>query len=65
MDGAPRSAEVLCDEMSVLYSMPYKEFESLSREEPDLALKLIKNLAIELSRSLRSTSLEVAFLEEH
>jgi SulP family sulfate permease len=65
LDGAPRSAEVVCDEQSVVYSIIYEEFESLSRKEPGLALKLIRNIAIEVSRRLRTASLEISFLEEH
>ncbi len=65
LDGAPRSAEVLCDEDSVIYSLSHDEFESLSKIEPELTLKIIKNIAIELSHRLRMTSLEVSFLEEH
>jgi SulP family sulfate permease len=65
LDGAPRSAEVSCDERSVIYSISYEEFESLSRIEPELALKLIKNIAIEVSRRLRTTSMEIGFLEDH
>ena len=65
LDGAPRSAEVLCDEDSVIYSLSHDEFESLSKIEPELTLKIIKNIAIELSHRLRLTSLEVSFLEEY
>ncbi len=65
LDGAPRSAEVLCDENSVIYSLSHEEFESLSKREPELTLKIIKNIAIELSHRLRMTSLEVSFLEEY
>jgi SulP family sulfate permease len=65
LDGAPRSAEVTCDEKSVVYSITYNEFESLSRKEPELALKLIKSIAIEITRRLRTTSMEIGFLEEH
>ncbi len=65
LDGAPRSAEVSCDERSVIYSISHEDFESLSTKEPELALKLIKNIAIEVSRRLRTTSLEIGFLEEH
>jgi len=65
LDGEPRSAEVICDEKSVIYVLPFEKFESLSKEKPELGLKLIRKVAIELCRRLRTTSLETAFLEEH
>jgi SulP family sulfate permease len=65
LDGAPRSAEVVCDEDSVISVLPYEKFQVLTAQKPELALKLIRSIAVEVSRRLRSTSLEVAYLEEY
>jgi len=64
LDGVARSAEVSCDSDSEVYTLSYRDFESICTEQPELGLKFMKSIAVEITRRLRLTSQEVGFLEE-
>jgi SulP family sulfate permease len=64
LDGIPRSADVWADENSELLRLRLSEFERLSKENPNVATKLVVNLARELSQRLRQASAEVRSLED-
>jgi SulP family sulfate permease len=64
LDGSPRSAGVQAHEDSEAYCLSYPDFELLSRQKPEIANKLLKNIALEISRRLRRTSNQVRELEE-
>ncbi len=64
LDGRPRSASVWAEEDCQIYRLPLDAFESLNRDMPGVAVKLMTNIAKVLSRRLRTTSNEVKVLEE-
>jgi hypothetical protein len=64
LDGNPRSATVLASEKSFAKCLPYEQYRHLRREEPQIATKLMQNLALEISGRLRRTSNQVRMLED-
>jgi SulP family sulfate permease len=64
LDGSPRSADVWSDEESDTYVLSPAEFDSLQNECPQIAIKLIRNIALEMSDRLRIRTNEVRVLEE-
>jgi SulP family sulfate permease len=64
LDGNPRSAQVLAEEDSEAYRLSYAHFKKLCRENPDVAVKLLQNIAVVLSHRLRVRSEEVRMLED-
>ena len=64
LDGSPRSADVWSDEGSEAYVLSPAEFAVLQNEAPQLAVKLIRNIALEISERLRIRTNEVRVLEE-
>jgi CRP-like cAMP-binding protein len=64
LDAKLRSADVWAEEDSEVYALPYHEFIALSREAPEVAFKLIFNIAKVLSINLRYSSRELQVLEE-
>ena len=64
LDAKPRSADVWAEEDSEVLILPYHEFVALSRAAPEVALKLILNVAQVLSRNLRRGSRELQALED-
>ena len=56
LDGSPRSATVLASEGAQALCLSYEEFQDLQKQQPDLASKLMKNIAKEMSQRLRTTS---------
>ncbi len=64
LDAKLRSADVWAEEDSEVYALPYEEFIALSREAPQVAFKLIFNIAKVLSINLRYSSRELQILEE-
>jgi len=63
LDPGPRSASVEADTELVCFVLTDKAFEQLSRERPDLAIKLVTNLGRELSRRLRQANRTIYQLE--
>ena len=64
LDGSPRSADVWSDEDSEVYLLSPDEFAVLQDESPQIAVKLIRNIALEISDRLRIITNEVRALEE-
>ena len=63
-DGNPRSADVWVDEDSKVLQLTHSDFTALQARRPELACKLILNIARELSARLRRSSEEVRSLED-
>jgi len=63
LDGTSRSAGVWAHEDSEVLCLPFSQFQTLRKDHPNLATKLITNLSLELSRRLRRTSNQVRLLE--
>jgi SulP family sulfate permease len=64
LDGSPRSADVWSDEDSEAYVLSPAVFDVLQAENPQIAIKLIRNIALEMSDRLRIRTNEVRVLEE-
>jgi SulP family sulfate permease len=64
LDGSPRSAEVRAEEDSETYVLRPDDFSLLQQENPAIAVKLIRNIALEISERLRIRTNEVRALEE-
>jgi CRP-like cAMP-binding protein len=64
LDGSPRSADVWSDEDSETYLLSPDEFTVLRDKTPHIAVKLLRNIALEISDRLRIRTNEVRVLEE-
>jgi SulP family sulfate permease len=64
LDGSPRSADVWSDEDAETYVLTPAVFDALQVESPQIAIKLIRNIALEMSDRLRIRTNEVRVLEE-
>jgi SulP family sulfate permease len=64
LDGSPRSADVWSDEDAETFVLSPAEFEVLQTENPRVAIKLIRNMVLEISERLRQRTEEVRALEE-
>jgi len=64
LDGSIRSASVWAHEDSEVLWLSLQQFRALREERPEIATKLIMNIALELSRRLRRTSDQVRLLED-
>ena len=64
LDGNPRSADVWSDEDSETYLLSPDEYAVLQDETPEIAVKLVRNIALEMSERLRIRTNEVRVLEE-
>ncbi len=64
LDGSPRSADVWSDEDAETFVLSPAQFEVLQTENPRVAIKLIRNMALEMSERLRQRTEEVRALEE-
>jgi MFS superfamily sulfate permease-like transporter len=64
LDPGPRSASVIADDALVCYALSDESFLLLSREAPEVAIKLLANLSRELSRRLRQANRTIHQLEE-
>ncbi len=56
IEGARRSATIVADEDVVCYQLSGDDFNVMSRDKPDIAVKIMRNTARELARRLRQTS---------
>lgn len=64
LDGSPRSAGVWACGDSEVFRLPFDDFERLAKRKPEIAHKLFKNIALEISYYLRKTSQQVSELED-
>ena len=64
LDGSPRSVDVRAEEDAETYVLSPDDFCLLQKENPAIAVKLIRNIALEISERLRIRTNEVRALEE-
>ncbi|MBF0450928.1 MAG: zinc-ribbon domain-containing protein [Candidatus Magnetomorum sp.] len=65
LDGKPRSADIWAEEKDTeVYRLSLDDFDVFRRERPEIAIKLIQNIARALTRHLRRSSDEVRALED-
>jgi CRP-like cAMP-binding protein len=64
LDGSPRSADVWAEEDAEAFMLSPAEFDLLQEESPTVAVKLVRNIALEISERLRIRTNEVRVLEE-
>lgn len=64
LDGKPRSADIWSEEDTEVYRLSLDAFDELRGENPEIAIKLIQNMARTLTRHLRRSSDEVRALED-
>jgi CRP-like cAMP-binding protein len=64
LDGSPRSADVWSDEDSETYLLSPDNYTVLQDETTEIAVKLRRNIALEMSNRLRLRTNEVRVLEE-
>jgi SulP family sulfate permease len=65
LDGKPRSAKVQADEDSEVYRLSWSSFEKLCVQQPHVAAKLLRNIALVLSHRLRARSDELRMLADY
>ena len=63
LDGKPRSADVWAEEDAEVFRLSLNDFEMLRKERPEIVIKLLLNIAKEVSRNLRRISEEVRLME--
>lgn len=59
IDGAPRSAQILAETVVECHVLKQADFERLSQTHPEIKVKLLKNLCLELCRKLRKANREL------
>lgn len=65
LDNKPRSASVVVEGDAMIYRLPYDNFLDLQLSEPNVANKLILNMALNLSTRLRLNTEEIKVLVEN
>lgn len=65
LDGKARSALVEADVDCEVYRLSYEDFEALLARQPQLAAKLLRNIALVLSHRLRTRSDELRLLTDY
>lgn len=65
LDGSPRSAGILAHEDSEVLCLSFADFEILSMQHPQIAEKMHRNIALELSGRLRRLSNQFRQLEDN
>lgn len=63
LDPKPRSASIEVREAAVCYRLAAEDFERLKHEAPDLAFRLLENIALIFAERLRATNQLLAELE--
>jgi CRP-like cAMP-binding protein len=65
LDNKPRSANVIVEGDAMIYRLAYDKFLDLQQSEPNVANKLILNMALNLSTRLRLNTEEIKVLVEN
>jgi SulP family sulfate permease len=65
LDGKPRSANVQAEEDCEVYRLSYKSFGYLLDQQPQIAAKLLRNIALVLSDRLRARSNELRMMVDY
>jgi glutaminase len=63
LDRAPRSARISADTEAICDLLSLKDFESLSKQHPEIKIKLLENLSLGLCRKLRKANRERSVFE--
>jgi len=64
LDGGCRSAGIWAHENSKVLRLPYDNFQRLQVEQPEIATKLVRNIAVQLSQRMRRISNQMRLLED-
>jgi SulP family sulfate permease len=64
LDGGCRSAGIWAHEDTEVLRLPYENFQRLQAEQPEMATKLVCNIAIQLSQRMRRISNQMRLLED-
>ena len=62
LDSGPRTATIVAEADSTCACLTVEQFESLSRERPELALRLLESLSLSLARRLRAATEQIGAL---
>ena len=62
LDSGPRTATIVAETDSTCACLTAEQFESLSREQPELALRLLESLSLSLARRLRAATEQIGAL---
>ena len=62
LDSGPRTATIVAEADSTCACLTVEQFESLSREQPELALRLLESLSLSLARRLRTATEQIGAL---
>ncbi|MFY9943126.1 MAG: SulP family inorganic anion transporter, partial [Desulfobacterales bacterium] len=65
LDGSPRSADVWAEEDSEFYRLTFDGYQKICADHPQIALKLVANIALVISQRLRVRSQEVRMLADN
>jgi SulP family sulfate permease len=65
LDGKPRSANVQAEEDCEVYRLSFSNFGNLLDQQPQIAAKLLKNIALVLSDRLRARSNELRMMVDY
>ena len=63
IDGAPRSADIVAETDVDCHLLALEDFQKLSRSHPAIKIKLLEQLALDLTRKLRKANRELDVLE--
>ena len=63
IDGAPRSADIVAETDVDCHLLSLDDFQKLSRSHPAIKIKLLEQLALDLTRKLRKANRELDVLE--
>jgi len=56
LDGLGRSAGAVADTAAIVHALTQQDLDALLREDPELAARLYRNIAVHLSQRLRSAA---------
>jgi CRP-like cAMP-binding protein len=65
LDGSPRSADVWAEADSEFYRLTFECYRKICADHPQIALKLVANIALVISQRLRVRSQEVRMLADN
>lgn len=63
LDGAPRSANIVTDTDVECHTLSLEDFSALGKSRPELKIKLLEQLCLDLTQKLRKANRELTVLE--
>ena len=63
LDGAPRSANIIADTDVECHMLSLEDFSALGKSRPELKIKLLEQLCLDLTQKLRKANRELTVLE--